>query len=275
MIFNMTNSVEYTYKCNGVNDNVNISNIVKEFLSGGTNNGSMKLNITGKIGCKGVIRGTGSTTNPYGVFDFNVESNRRVILDFTNCTEINPIIESGKCTIIFYTLYNISIIGANVIASNTEASTIVRVFNASSGIIYAENCRFWLNGYLNSLIALNGTFFNCRGSVANITENTYCFLPSDQALIRVYGGEYYAYTGDSTKQSAVLGQSSANSVSILYGVNAPTLARGGFYQTNSILQWAGGGVLSCTDLVSALPMIVVSGISNIRGTISKNKAGMM
>lgn len=275
MIFNMTNSVEYTYKCNGVNDNVNISNIVKEFLSGGTNNGSMKLNVTGKIGCKGVIIGTGSTTNPYGVFDFNVESNRRVMLDFTNCTEINPIIESGKCTIIFYTLYNISIIGANVIASNTEASTIVRVFNASSGIIYAENCRFWLNGYLNSLIALNGTFFNCRGSVANITENTYCFLPSDQALIRVYGGEYYAYTGDSTKQSAVLGQSSANSVSILYGVNAPTLARGGFYQTNSILQWAGGGVLSCTDLVSALPMIVVSGISNIRGTISKNKAGMM
>lgn len=275
MIFNMTNSVEYTYKCNSVNDNVNISNIVKEFLSGGTNNGSMKLNVTGKIGCQGVTRGSGSTTDPYGVFDFNVESNRRVILDFTNCTEINPTIESGKCTIVFYTLYNVSIIGANVIASNTTTGTIVRVFNASSGVIYAENCRFWLNGYLNSLIALNGTFFNCRGSVANITENTYCFLPSDTALIRVYGGEYYAYTGDSTKQSAVVGQSSANSVSVLYGVNAPTLARGGFYQTNSILQWAGGGVLSCTDLVSALPMIVVSGISNIRGTITKNKAGMM
>ena len=275
MIFNLKQNEEYTYKCNGVNDNVNISNIVKEFLSGGTNNGSIKLKIVGKIGCQGIVRGTGTTTNPYGVFDFNIESNRRVILDFTNCTEINPTIESGKCTIIFYTLYNISIIGANVIASNTAEGTIVRIFNASSGIIYAESCRFWLNGYLNSLIALNGTFFNCRGSVANITENSYCFLPSDTALIRIYGGEYYAYTGGSAKQSAILGQSSTNSVSLLYGVNAPTLARSGFYQTNSILQWAGGGVLSCTDLVSALPMIVVAGISNIRGTIALNKAGMM
>jgi hypothetical protein len=61
----------------------------------------------------------------------------------------------------------------------------------------------------------------------------------------------------------------------LNGVNAPTLARSGFYQTNSVLQWAGGGILSCTDLVSALPLITVAGISNIRGTIEKSKAGAM
>ena len=275
MIFNIKNDVVYTYKCNGVDDNIRISDIVKNFLNGGTNNMYMKLNVIGKLGCKGVVRGGGNATNPYGVFDFNVESNRRVIIDFSNCSEINPTIESGKYTVIFFTEYNISIVGANVIGSNTASGTIIRIFNSSSGVIYAENCRFWLNGYLNSLISLNGTFINCRGSVANITENAYCFLPSDQALIRVYGGEYYAYTGDSAKQSAILGQSSANSVSVLYGVNAPTLARSGFYQTNSILQWTGGGVLSCTDLISELPMIVVSGISNIRGTIAKNKAGMM
>ena len=85
------------------------------------------------------------------------------------------------------------------------------------------------------------------------------------------GGEYYAYTGDANLQSAVVGQSGADAVSILYAVSAPTLARGGYYQTNSILQWVGGGVLSCTDLISELPMIVVSGISNIRGTIAKSK----
>lgn len=275
MIFNIKNETEYNYYCNGINDNIKISNKVKEFLSGGTNNGSMRLNVIGKLGCQGVARGAGVPNNPYGVFDFDVESNRRVILDFTNCSEINPAIETGKYTVIFYTTHDISIIGANVIGSNTGNGTIIRIFYASGGVIYAENCRFWLNGYLNSLISITGTFYNCRGSVANITENSYCFLPSDVGLIRIYGGEYYSYTGDSSKQSAILGQSSANSVSVLYAVNVPSLPRSGFYQTNSILQWAGGGILSCTDLISDLPMIVVSGISNIRGTITKNKAGLI
>jgi hypothetical protein len=100
-------------------------------------------------------------------------------------------------------------------------------------------------------------------------------LPFTDSLLRIEGGEYYAYTGASSAQSAVVGQSAADSVSILNAVNAPTLARSGFYQTNSVLQWAGGGILSCTDLVSALPLIVVAGISNIRGTIAKSKAGLM
>ena len=100
-------------------------------------------------------------------------------------------------------------------------------------------------------------------------------MPSTSSIVRIYGGEYYAYTGDANKQSAVVGQSGTDAVTVMYGVNAPTVARSGFYQTNSVLQWAGGGILNCTDLISDLPMIVVSGISNIRGTISKSKAGAM
>ena len=261
---------EYNYICNGVNDNVLIGDIVRAYLSAGTDYGSMKLNIIGNIGMTVPAKGTGATTNPYAWFNFAVESNRNIVIDFTRCGQIAPTIINGSYNHIFDTI-NAHIIGATVIASNTATDTVIRISGAASGAIKFDNCRFYITSYKNGLVGLRGTYTNCRGSVANVTENSYCFLPSSYGVVKIIGGEYYAYTGDANKQSAIVGQSGADAVTILYGVSAPTLARSGFYQTNSVLQWAGGGILSCTDLISELPLIVVAGISNIRGTIAKSK----
>ena len=149
------------------------------------------------------------------------------------------------------------------------------MFDNTAKKIKADDCRFIVSGYKSCLIAITGTFTNCYGNIANVAENSYCYLPANNGLVKVIGGEYYAYTGDSAKQSAIVGQSDADAVSILYGVSAPTVARSGFYQTHSLLQWTGGGVLKCTDLISALPIVVVSGISEIRGTIAKSKPNIM
>lgn len=266
-------SGEYDYICNGVNDNVLISNIVKSFYSVNDYK-NLKLNVIGSIGMSAPVTGDGSVANPYSWFNFakQINTNRVITVDFSNCSEITPPIADGTYNVIFRGEI-MTIERANIIASNTEPNTVIRVFN-STGSIRAENCRFWLTGYKDSLISLSGTFTNCRGSVANSTENSYCFLPTSYGVVKIIGGEYYAYTGDANKQSAIVGQSGADAVSILYGVSAPTVARTGYYQTNSLLQWAGGGVLSCTDLISALPMIVVAGISNIRGTIAKSKTNV-
>lgn len=279
-LINQMNSVnqklEFDYYCNGVNDNIQISNIVRTFYSVNDYK-SLKLNVIGNIGMTApAFAGEGTSASPYGWFNFTkiVETNRSATVDFSNCSAITPPITSGTYNVIFRGEV-INIIGANVIASNTATGTLIRIFNAETGRINANNCRFWITAYRDSLIGLCGAYTNCRGSVANVINNSYCFLPASRGLLRVVGGEYYAYTGDSTKQSSVVGQSGADAVSILYGVNAPTVTRSGFYQTNSILQWAGGGILSCTDLISALPMIVVSGISNIRGTIEKSKPNLM
>jgi hypothetical protein len=107
-----------------------------------------------------------------------------------------------------------------------------------------------------------------------MVNNSYCFQPSTAGILRINGGEYYAYISTSAidVQCAVVGQSGADAVSILYGMSAPTAARTGFNQKSSVIQFVGGGMLNCTDLVSALPLVVVSGISNIRGTIEKSKA---
>lgn len=266
---------EYDYLCNGSNDNVQISNIVKAYLAGGTDYGSVKLNIIGNIGMTAPARGDGSMSNPFGWFDFAQSSNRRVILDFTRCGQISPSVVGGKYSFIFYAPNGIQVIGANVLASNTTSDTIIRLVEVSDGVVLFENCRIKIEGYKNSMLSVRGTFVNCRGEVANLTENSYCFLPSGYGTVKIVGGEYYAYTGDASKQSAIVGQSSANSVSILYGVSAPTSAKGGFYQTHSLLQWTGGGQMRCTDLVSALPLTVVASISEIRGTITLSKTNVL
>lgn len=273
-VANLKASGEYNYICNGVNDNVLIGNIVRTYLEAGTDYGTMKLNVIGNIGMTAPAYGGGTASNPYGWFNFNIGSNRNAIIDFTRCLQIAPTITDGTYNNIFHSNNDIHIIGANVIASNTTANTIIRIIGTTSGVVKFENCRFYITAYQDSLIAHRGTFINCRGSVANTINNSYCFLPASNSVVKLFGGEYYAYTGDSAKQSAIVGQSGADAVSILYGVSAPTLARSGFYQTNSILQFAGGGMVNCTDLISELPMVVVSGSSNIRGTIAKSKTNV-
>lgn len=272
----LNNTGDYEYICNGVDDNVKLSEIAQAWLNGGTDYGSKTIKVYGTFGAKAAYAGDGNSSNPYRwlIVGSDETKNRRIVFDFSNCGQISLPIIGGTFNTVFHG-NNAHIIGASVITNQTAIDTVIHVFNSYAGAVYAENCRFWITAYKDSRVGQTGTYNNCRASVANIINNSYCFLPFTDSLIRINGGEYYAYSGSSSAQSAVIGQSSANAVSILNGVNVPTLERAGFYQTNSVLQWVGGGILSCTDLVSALPMIVVAGISNIRGTIEKSKAGAM
>lgn len=267
---------QYNYICNGVDDNVKLSELAAELLqTRGTNYDTITVNVIGTIGVKAAYSGAGTTASPYRWFVLNNDNanNKRLRFDFGNCTSINIPMADGTYNVVFYG-DDLHISGANVICSNIAENSIVKIFN-TSGVVFCENSRFWITAYKDSVIAHSGTFKNCRGSVTNVINNSYCFLTTSAGLVRVEGGEYYAYTGASGSKSAVVGQSGADAVSILYGVNAPTTNRGGYYQTNAVLQFEGGGVVCCTDMITTLPLSVIDGISNIRGTISKNKPGLM
>ena len=266
-------TLEHHYYCNGQTDNVNISQIVKTFLQGG-GYGSMNLKIHGTFGATAPASGTGVSTSAYKWFDFyDADATRRVTVDFSDCSQIGLDLTDGTYNIVFYADY-IRIVGANVTAHNSTSGTNIRVFSGAKGEIFAENCRFWITGYSGSVIAECGTFTNCRASVTNTTGHSYCFASASTTLLRINGGEYYAYTASSAHYSAVVGiTSGADAVAILNGVNAPTAERSGYFQTHSLYQTT--GTISSTDLISVLPLNVVSGASNIRGTIAKSKAGLM
>lgn len=265
--------LEHHYYCNGLTDNVNISDIITAWQSGYTDYASMRLVVHGIFGATSPKGGAGTSDNAYYWFRAaqGAASSRRVILDFTDCRQIAINCTEGTYNIIFFGL-DVNIIGANVIATG---GTAIYMFSTAGGTLHnAENCRFWITCEGGGMIARSGTFKNCRASVTNATGHSYCFTPIAASLLRLDGGEYYAYTGSAEHVSAVVGVTSGtNAVAILYGVNAPTAARSGFYQTNSVYQTT--GIVSCTDLISVLPLSVVSGSSNIRGTIELSKAGLM
>lgn len=265
--------LEHHYYCNGQTDNVNISTIVKNFLTGG-GYGSLDLKVHGNFGATAPVSGTGVSTSAYKWFDFYVaDPTRRATVDFTDCSQISLNATNGTYNIVFYADF-IRIVGANVFIQNTTSGTNNRVFSSAKGEIFAENCRFWVSGYSGASIAECGTFTNCRANVTNTTGHSYCFTSASTTLLRINGGEYYAYTASDAHYSAIVGLTSGtDAVAILNGVNAPTVARSGYFQTHSIYQTT--GILSSTDLISALALNVVSGASNIRGTISKSKAGLM
>ena len=271
---NVRKTLEHHYYCNGRTDNVNISNIVKTFLQG-EGNGSLDLKVHGTFGATAAASGTGVSTSAYKWFDFYVATapTRRATVDFTDCSEISLPIDNGTYNIAFFADY-IRIVGANLFMQNSNSGTNNRVFSTNKGEIFAENCRFWVSGASGSTIAECGTFTNCRASVTNATGHSYCFASASTTLIRVIGGEYYAYTASSSHYSAIAGLTSGtDAVMILSGVNAPTVARSGYYQTHSLYQTT--GIINCRDMITMLATNVVSGASNIQGTIAKSKAGLM
>lgn len=263
---------EKVYICNGLTDNKQITDIVNEFIDGGTDYSSLNLKIIGNFGCYNgtqypvPVGGSGTSSNPYRMFDFH-SGNRKVILDFSNCSQITINISGVRAYIFYCGSENFKFKGLNMVLGGSSANTQINVFNSS---ITCEDSRFWLNSYTTSYIASGGTFTNCRASVSNATGNSYCFLNTD--VLRLNGGEYLAYTGSSSSRSAIVGQSASASVSILYGVNAPTIARSGYYQTNSLYQVGSNNYINCTDLISALALYVTTGYSNIRGTIPLSKS---
>lgn len=258
---NLKEAYSYTYVCNGTTDNKGISDLVNSLLTDNNYN-SYNIKIVGTFGWTSWIAGAGTSANPYRLFNFN-STNSQVVLDFTNCSQIS--ISASAIYVWCFVGYNLHVKGLNLVANGTSSGTCIRAF---ANTVVCENSRFWINGYGGSWIAQSGTFTNCRGSILNASGNSYCFLTSN--VIKLIGGEYYAYCV-SGNTSAIIGQSADNTVSILYGVSAPTAARSGYLQTKAINQLGTSNYVNCTDLISELTLTVVSGKSNVRGTIPYSK----
>lgn len=261
---------EYTYICNGVNDNIKLYYLARKLLVGKYDYRNIKINIIGDLGVTSPYEGSGTTSDPYIWFQFNITTNRILHLDFSRCGEINVPVTTGYVHQIFDT-YNTLITGANVIANNTASGTQIIMFGNSNSKLVCDNCRFWIYGDSSSMISNTGVFTNCRGSVCNNISNSSCFNVHSNSLLRLNGGEYYAYTADSSKFSAIVAQSNYTAVSVLDSVNAPTTPRTGYYQTNAIKHY--GGYITCTGLISELPVATTSGNEAVivTGTIPLSK----
>ena len=269
-LLNQTN--EYIYVCNGKTDNVELSKIAQAWLSCGTDYGSKIVRVYGTFGATAAASGGGTSSNLYRWFNFGEGSatNRKITFDFTGCSQINIACAAGTYNIIFFGL-NVNIVGANVLASGD--AFIYMFSTAAATVVNAENCRFWITanaGY----IARGGTFRDCRCSLTTNDGDAFCFNVLSGGLLRLFGGEYYAYA-PTNNQSAVVyvNSNQTNAVAMTYGINCPTVARSGYVQTYAFNALSNSAKCSFTDTVTALP-IHGDGM-NIRGTIVHSLPGLM
>lgn len=264
---------DYHYNCNGINDNVVLSQIAQAWLDGGTDYGSKVVHVYGKLGIAAAQGGAGTSENPYIWFRFGSGSakNRRIIFDFSGCEQITVPVPASTHNVIFYGLA-VNIIGANVVA-NSDTATVYAFSAAAATVANAERCRFWINA-LAGYVARGGTFRDCRVSLSCAGADAFVFNVLSGSLLRVFGGEYYAYapTGN---QSAVVYVNAAQTTAIAmtYGMNCPTTARTGFVQSYAINALTESALCSFTDTVTALTIQAAG--QNIRGTIAMSRAGMM
>lgn len=263
---------EYVYICNGTDDNVKLSQIASAWLSGGTDYGSKIIRVYGTFGAKAANSGSGTTSSLYRWFDIGAGSatNRKITFDFSGCSEISISCASGTHNIIFFGM-NVNIIGANVTASGGAA---INMFStAASTVVNAEDCRFWITSQAG-LIARGGTFKNCRASLTTSSENAFCFNVLAGGLLRVFGGEYYAYAPSSGISAVVyVNSAQTGAVAVTYGMNCPTSARSGYVQSYAVNCLTDDACCSFTDTITLLTMEAAG--QNIRGTIKINKAGLL
>lgn len=267
---------EYLYICNGYDDNIKLTEIAQNFLtSAGGEGGRLTINVYGTFGANAPYSGDGASTSRYRWMILGSESAtppKRVVFDFLNCSPMTFTGEAGKHYIVIHG-NGVEIRNADIVARqrNTEGSIVV--FGATKGDVFATRCRFDVSAYQGSNIARTGTFVDCSGTVTNSRGDSFCFDASTDGLLRVRGGEYYAYTGLSSSQASVIESTSTETNAVVFadGVNCPTVAKSAHYQKNACLLRGGKGCV--TGTITTLTMSATGG-ATISGTIALSKPNL-
>lgn len=266
---------DYIYICNGVDDNVKLSEIAQNFLSDDTSYDQMVISVYGTFGVTAPYAGSGTSVSRFRWFSLGGagSTNKRIVFDFEGCSQITLNCESGKYYIGFYGL-GVTIKNANIVVNHKNTEGTFQMFSASQGSIAAENCRFRIDAYQGSYIASTGTFTNCKATVTNARDNSYCFMLNSNSLLRINNGEYLAYTGTNSHNAAVIySDSSANDgVVVTNAMNCPTVAKTSNYQKNAVLCGSGYGAFN--DTITALTITKATS-QNLRGSIPVSKPDRM
>lgn len=228
----------YEYICNGFDDNVKLSEIAQAWLNGGTDNEVKKITVYGKFGANAPFAGTGTEAAGYQWLAIGQKerTTRKIIFDFTSAGEMRFNCSGNTKNIIFYGA-DVHVVGAHVQATTSAENTNIIMFSGRVGEITADACSFSIATTGSATIAESGTFTNCKTWIYSVNNNAATFAPAVNCRpLVVYGGNHYAYSGNNSGNfSSVFytATSATNAVIMAYGVNVPTVALSGFYQTNA------------------------------------------
>lgn len=300
---------KYVYKCTGLNDNLSISQIANAiitntydksdvtavaaaFLEGlgaqqqsGTiytlnfdEEAQIGIDVVGNCGVTTAYSGAGTSANPYKWFNIG-ESNgeifgtkKRIIFDFAKCDKITVNCAANTYNYIFFgSDLSIKNIKCFATSSGVGCNIYAVMGRANNGRINVDNCRFTISATGVARIADHGTFTNCYGYIKSENASAFCFSPKSTGLIRLIGGEYYAYVKSTSGQNSAIVYTTASDtdgVLMAVDIHCPVVAVTNY--TQSYLSVAYAGKTYINGVVSRLTSI--GDYNEIIGLINKNKA---
>ena len=265
-----------TYVCNGLNDNIGISEMAQAFLDGtgafanSDADAQLTIKVCGRFGATRAYSGNGTTLNPSVWFAIGRTSAKRVVVDFANCEKVSISLVPDTTNTIFGG-QNCCIKNANVLVSDSGVGASVMFFDGT-GDVAAHDCRMTANVKGFAVVSYAGTFRDCT-TLLMAGGNAISFYGANgKNAILIDGGSHKAYTKGATNISAVVYSGGADTTAIVMvsGAKFPALAMGDYKQHDAISFAA--GYISGSGNITTLPIsIAASAHSTLTGTIPLNK----
>ena len=291
---------KYTYKCTGLNDNIAISQIAQAILNGSyvasdvsqaaatflqalggntflaalPDDAQITIDVVGVCGVTTPFAGDGSAASRYKWFSLgqNDGSTRKLIFDFGKCHKIDITCAANTNNIIFYgTDLHLKNVHAVALSSAAACNISMCVGASEWGDQEFEACRFKIVTTGKAIIAHHGNFTDCVLHVKSGTDNGYCIDAKSNGYVRLLGGTYFAYTGTTSKVSAVINVESTetNAVVLAHGINCPTVQQSGYYQ--NYIARTNIGMTIIMGVISSLTFNGNASYRQVSGHVNKTK----
>lgn len=269
-VLGINSANNYFYNCNGVNDNVVISQMAQDFLNASTESGELTISVVGDFGATAPVLGSGTESDQYIWFDIGKSEigNRRVTLDFSGCPLVK-LVQGAKHYYLFkgreYTIKNLC-----MVVDGAQSVFYAQPVYFGAKNVYFENCRIdvtAISGYGFGY----GTFRDCEITVKSAVDISVVFRPTlSSDVLRVYGGTYKAYsTGSNISAVVYVPADIASAVVIADSICCPTVALTGYKQTNAVYDSATSNYHRYLNIISELTIFAPS--QTVRDTIVANK----
>lgn len=261
----------------GANDNIKLSAIVQDFYNGTgkftgiSDTAQIKIEVVGdNFAVTEAIEGSGTTTDRLKYFNLGHSNDitKKCIVDFSKCKRISIAASSENEVVVFA--------GDNTIIENLAlVATGAKTCSMFSGKnVKVKDSDLYITA-VGTAIGLEyyGTFENTDISVTSTTGDAFCVRNNSSGITRITGGELFAYTGNSAKESVCLYvlANMASNVLIADKVSCPIVARSGYYQTNTVKINSGYYALNNCVLGTAAALYTTGEGKTQTGTIVLSK----
>lgn len=267
----------HNYICNGLTDNIGISNIAQAFLNGtgifanADADAQLTIKVYGTFGATAAHSGNGTTASPFKwlmLGNLNTPSAKRVVVDFAGCDKVYINLPPDTTNEIFAGV-DCHVKNANVLVDGSASVTIF----GGVGDISAHNCRMTANVSGFAVVSYAGIFRDCETLMIAGGNAITFYAANGKNTIYIDGGKHLAYTQSISNISAIIysGGGDTNAVVIVTAANFPKSDITGYVQAHAINLNA--GYISGYGNRTTLPVnIAASVVSTLSATIPINKA---